>query len=125
MCFLISSRADPSKAAETADITCTFVSCPLRPNSDVVRLFSSHKALQAHQRTKHHMRAAMILHAACDGLCRVCGTKFSSILRLLTRLSASRRPRCRYVCLSGGVEVLPLEEVSRLDDLDRQAKTTA
>ena len=62
--------------------------------SDCSACFATSKALKAHQRTKHGLRAPQRYFANEDGICQVCGTCYNARLRLLAHLCDSRRTQC-------------------------------
>ena len=125
--FWDESSADPVTSDWTsADHACSFACHLCSEPSGKARQFSSLKGLQAHQRVSHAVRTPMRFYAPESGTCPACGTAFRHRLRLLSHLCDSRRPKCRNACLaSPSIVPLPLEEVSRLDLLDREAKTAA
>ena len=69
----------------------------------------------------------MLFYAPKSGICLACGINFRHILRLLSHLCDSRRPKCRDWCLDpkNGIEPLPLDEIAKLDEADRVARSDA
>ena len=94
-------------------------------------VFSSSKALQAHKRSKHGVRSAVIEYIPDTCVCPVCQVDFRSRLRLVTHASNSRvrsktrQHTCRDVILSGILPKVPIDELGRLNARDRDARRAA
>jgi hypothetical protein len=68
-----------------------------------------------------------ILDLTGSAVCLICRSSFVTRLRLIRHLSDPRPPRdrCRNSILASAIPALPLEEVERLDALDKLARQEA
>ena len=94
-------------------------------------VFCSSKALQAHSRKKHGVRAAVIRYIPDTTVCPICQVEFRSRLRLITHASESRirsktrRIGCRDQILNGNFPPVPNDELTKLNLRDRDTRRAA
>jgi hypothetical protein len=94
-------------------------------------IFRTSKALQAHRRTKHVERSAIIQYIADTSVFPVFKVDFQSRLRLVTHASDSRiRSKTRGTCcrneiLHGAFPLVPEDELTRLNLRDRDGRRAA
>ena len=92
--------------------------------SDCNAQFADIRQLQSHRRRKHGFRIPQRYFARADGVCPACQTR-NSRLRLLARLSDSRRTKCWEHILCSSFTPLSAAEVEELDALDGAARYAA
>ena len=118
----VTSRAGAPYQPDTAALAILAHKC-----SQCQRVFGSSRALFRHQQAQHGRRAPQRFYAPASAVCMVCGTKYSSRLRLLDHLCDLRLKVCwstiqkfrdKYPALSE-------EEVYELDILDREMRRKA
>ena len=106
--------------------THTYVCMKCDPLPDGSRpSWSTTKALESHQRSKHKVLSDMRFYVEADGVCPVRNTKFNSRIRCLAHLSDRRRTKCSDVIARGQVRRLADALVHTLDLHHRQQRRNA
>ena len=101
------------------------LTCRMCVGTSSNHLFPDSKALLQHMRVKHGERVFVRKFVGADGICPICMTDFRERFRCIAHLSDSRRQKCANLIFERKLIPLPDEQVQKLDELERAAKTAA
>ena len=111
----LDQRASEHEGSNPLTFKCE-VCCEPRP------AFATAKALAQHQRIKHKTRNVLRLYVDGSGVCPCCKNVYHTRYRVLCHLQNPAKPACKeHILNSGRVRALKLEDVRKLDEMDKIA----